>query len=403
MMDVRTEIKRLAAESKEEVLAIRRHLHANPELSFQEEKTAQYIAEHLSKLGIEVQQNIGGHGLVAVIGKGAPEKVLALRADMDALPIQEMNDVSYRSVNQGVMHACGHDVHTACLLGAVGVLKQIEDELKGSIKIIFQPAEEQLPGGASLMIKDGVLKDPEVGQMIGQHVYPELEVGKVGFRSGMYMASTDELHVTVLGKGGHAALPHKIIDPVLITSHMITALQQVVSRRTNPTLPAVLSFGDIHGHGATNVIPDKVELQGTFRTFDENWRAEAHAIMKHMATSLVEGMGGKVDFEIRKGYPFLTNDEVVTAKARSAAEAYLGKENVVDLDLRMTAEDFAYFSQEVPSCFYRLGVRNEDRGITSNLHSSTFDIDETSLEIGAGLMAWIAYSLLQEANEAPAS
>lgn len=403
MMDVRTEIKRLAAESKDEILAIRRHLHANPELSFQEEKTAGYIADQLKKLGVEVQQDVGGYGLVAMIGSGSGEKVLALRADMDALPIQETNDVAYKSVNEGVMHACGHDVHTACLLGAVRVLKQIEGQLNGRIKLIFQPAEEQLPGGASLMIKEGVLQNPEVGKMIGQHVYPDLEVGKVGFRSGMYMASTDELHVTVHGKGGHAALPHKLIDPVLITSHMIVALQQVVSRRTNPTLPAVLSFGDIHGNGATNVIPDKVELQGTFRTFDEIWRMEAHGIMKQIATSVVEGMGGKVDFEIRKGYPFLTNDEVVTGKAKSAAEAYLGKENVVDLDLRMTAEDFAYFSQKVPVCFYRLGVRNEDRGITSNLHTSTFDVDETSLEIGSGLMAWIAYSLLQDANEAPAS
>lgn len=393
-MSVLDNIKSLAAEHASSLLEWRRHLHKHPELSFKEAQTAAYINEYLQSIGIETTTGVGGKGIVATIGSG--EKVIGLRADMDALPIQEENDVDYASVNAGVMHACGHDVHSTCLMGAVTILKQMEDQLPGTIKIVFQPAEEYLPGGAHLMIEDGVLENPTVQHMLGEHVYPELEVGKVGFRSGMYMASTDELHVTVKGKGGHAALPHRVIDPILIASHMIVALQQVVSRKSTPTTPTVLSFGDIHGYGATNVIPDEVKLLGTFRTFDEEWRDEAHQLIRDMARNVVEGMGGEVDFQIKKGYPHLINDPSITEASRSAAQEYLGVENVVDLDLRMTAEDFAYFSQKVPSCFYRLGVRNEARGITSNLHTSTFNVDEDCLEIGAGLMAWLAYKALSD-------
>ena len=292
------------------------------------------------------------------------------------------------------MHACGHDVHTSCLLGAAKILNELKTEFEGTVKLVFQPGEEKLPGGASLMIKENALKNPDADKIIAQHVFPDLEVGKVGYRSGMYMASADEIYVTIKGKGGHAALPHKFIDPILISSHMVVALQQIVSRHTKPDIPVVLSFGKIEGNGATNVIPEEVKLEGTFRCMNEETRFDLHAKMKKMADAIAEGMGGSIDFNIQVGYPFLTNDENTTFKAKQAAELYLGKENVVDLDLRMTAEDFAYYSQIIPGCFYRLGTANKAKGITSGLHTSTFNVDEKSLEIGMGLMAWSAINEL---------
>ena len=276
------------------------------------------------------------------------------------------------------------------MLGAAAILFQLKEDFEGTIKLIFQPGEEKLPGGASLMIKENVLKNPTVNNIFGQHVMPFLPVGKVGFRSGLYMASTDELYVKVIGKGGHGAMPHLNIDPVLISAHIITSLQQIVSRNANPIIPSVLSFGKVIANGATNVIPNEVYMEGTFRTLDEKWRAEAHTKMKLMAEMIAESMGGICEFEIRKGYPFLKNDSALTERAKNYAVEYLGKENVVDLDIWMAAEDFSYFSQELPACFYRLGTRNEERGITSSVHTPTFDIDENALEIGAGLMAWIA-------------
>jgi amidohydrolase len=327
---------------------------------------------------------------VLIEGKNPSKRTIALRADMDALPITEANEVEYKSCNIGVMHACGHDVHTACLLGAAFILNQNKEQFEGTIKLIFQPGEEKLPGGASIMIQEGVLENPKVNSILGQHVMPLIPVGKVGFRSGLYMASTDELYVKVIGKGGHGAMPHLCIDPIAITAQMITSLQQLVSRQANPIIPSVLTFGKVIANGATNVIPNEVYLEGTFRTLDESWRTKAHELMVQTATSIAEGFGGKVEFEIRKGYPFLKNDPIVTAKAREGAEQYLGKENVLDLDIWMAAEDFSYYSQVAPACFYRLGTRNEEKGIVSGVHTSTFDIDENALEIGAGLMAYLA-------------
>lgn len=338
-------------------------------------------------------------GVVALIKGQNPDKcTIALRGDMDALPIQEQNDVPYKSTNNGVMHACGHDVHTSCLLGAAAILHELRNEFSGTIKLIFQPGEEKLPGGASLMIKEGVLQNPAVQTIVGQHVMPLLPAGTVGFRSGLYMASTDEIYVTVKGKGGHGAMPHLNVDPVLITAHLLTALQQLVSRMSNPTIPSVLSFGKVIANGATNVIPNEVKLEGTFRTLNEAWRAEAHERMKKLAEELAASMGGNCEFTICKGYPFLQNNPEVTQRAKAAAIAYLGTDKVVDLDIWMAAEDFAFYSQEVPAVFYRLGTRNEDRGITSSVHTPTFDIDETALETGAGLMAWIALQELQHAG-----
>lgn len=383
-------IKQLAASHLPDTVAVRRHLHAHPELSFQESDTSAFVCSKLDEWGIAYQAGYVKTGIVAHIrGRNPESKVIALRADLDALPITEANDVPYRSKNTGVMHACGHDVHTSCMLGAARILHELRDEWEGTVKLVFQPGEERLPGGASLMIKEGALDTPPASAIFGQHVFPDLEVGKVGFRPGMYMASTDELFMTVHGKGGHAALPHTLIDPVLITAHILTALQQVVSRRARPGVPSVLSFGKVTANGATNIIPDRVELEGTFRTMDEEWRAEAHRIMVETAENLARGMGGTCDFRVERGYPFLVNDEVLTANAQQAAREYLGAENVVDLDMRMTAEDFSYYSQLMPACFYRLGTRNSQRGITSGLHTPTFDVDESCLETGAGLMAWL--------------
>lgn len=384
-------IKQLAQKHSKQIVDIRHHLHQNPELSFEEYNTQKYVLQQLNNMGITDVTPIANTGLVALIkGNNPDSRTIALRGDMDALPIEEQNDVPYKSVNTGVMHACGHDVHTSCLLGAAQILNELKTEFEGTIKLVFQPGEEKLPGGASLMIKEGVLKNPDVKSMIGQHVMPLLPVGTVGFRSGLYMASTDEIYVTVKGKGGHGAMPHLNIDPVLITAHIITSLQQLVSRMANPSIPCVLSFGKVIANGATNVIPNEVKMEGTFRTMDEKWRAEAHQKMKKLAEGIAESMGGSCDFDIHHGYPFLKNNPDVTARAKQAAIVYLGEDKVVDLDIWMAAEDFAFFSQEVPATFYRLGVRNEAKGITSSVHTPTFNIDEEALEIGAGLMAWLA-------------
>lgn len=382
-----------------ELIAIRRHLHMHPELSMQERETSAFIQSKLTEYGIPFSAGIAVHGIVGLIkGKNPESRVVALRADMDALPIVEKNTVDYCSQTPGVMHACGHDVHMTSLLGASKILNELKNEFEGSVRLIFQPSEERFPGGASMMIKEGVLENPVPQQMFGQHVLPTLEAGKVGMKPGKYMASTDEVYLTVKGKGGHGGTPELNVDPVLISAHILVALQQVVSRNLPPQLPAVLSFGRFIAEGRTNIIPNEVKLDGTLRTFDEKWRSEAHRKIEKIATSIAEGMGGECIVFIDKGYPFLVNDDKVTADARQYAIEYLGEENVVDLDMRMTAEDFAYYSQLVPSCFYRLGIRNESRGIIHNLHTDRFDVDESSLEIGAGLMAWMAAKSLMDSN-----
>jgi len=392
---LKEKIKSLAQAYKQEVIDLRRHLHSHPELSFKEYETAAFVAEKLKEIGITEIESKATTGWSALIrGKNPEKKVVALRADMDALPIIEANEVPYKSQNPGVMHACGHDAHTASLLGAAKILNEVRDQFEGTIKLIFQPGEEIIPGGASLMIKDKVLENPRPQYILGQHVMPMIPAGKVGFRSGLYMASADELYLTIKGKGGHGAMPETFIDPVLISAHLLVALQQIVSRVANPKIPSVLSFGRVEALGATNIIPNEVKIQGTFRTLDEAWRAKAHEKMRQIAEGIVEGMGGQLDFEIRKGYPFLKNNPELTARSVDAARDYLGAENVLDLDIWMAAEDFAYFSQEIDGCFYRLGTRNEARGITSGVHTSTFDIEEEALEIGAGLMAWLAVSEL---------
>lgn len=388
-------ICRIARELHKDAVANRRHLHANPELSFKEYNTSAFVAKKITELGIAFEKK-ADTGIVALLkgSKSDSDQVIALRADMDALPITEANDVDYKSQNPGVMHACGHDMHTSSLLATANILNQLKSEFSGTIKFIFQPGEEKVPGGASIMIKEGVLENPRPKHIIGQHVMPELPFGKIGFCEGPYMASSDELYITVKGRGGHGAIPHLNIDPVTITCQLIIALQQIVSRQANPIIPSVLSFGKIIAEGATNVIPDKVEIEGTFRTFNNEWREEAHQRMKKMASGLVEGMGGECDFEIRRGYPVLINEANITREVRQYTEDFLGKENVVDLDPWMPAEDFAFYSQHIPGCFYRIGTGDEANGITSGLHTPTFNIDEKSLETGPGLMAYVALKCL---------
>jgi amidohydrolase len=384
-------IKALSKENFSQTVKIRRYLHQNPELSFQEFETAKFIAKTLKELEIPFQEGVAGTGLVALIkGKNPDKKTIALRADMDALPILEKNDVDYKSKNEGVMHACGHDVHTSSLLSAAAILNKLTDDFEGTIKLIFQPAEEKAPGGASLMIKEGVLENPKVEAILGQHVAPNIPVGKIGFREGMYMASTDEIYIKVIGKGGHGAAPHQTIDPVVIASHIIVGLQQIISRNRNPSFPSVLTFGRFIADGVTNVIPGEVNIEGTYRCMDEDWRAEGLQKMEKMAVGMAEAMGAECVFYVEKGYPFLKNNPEVTKRARKGAAEYVGAENIVDLDLWMGGEDFAYYSQKADACFYRLGTRNEEKGIVSGVHTPTFDIDENALEIGPGLMAYLA-------------
>lgn len=385
------EIKKLASQYAAEITAIRHHIHQNPELSFLEFNTHKYIWQKLDEFGISDKKTIAQTGIIALIkGNNQDKKTIALRADIDALPITETNNASYKSQNAGIMHACGHDVHTSCMLGAIKILNSLKDQFEGTIKIIFQPGEEKLPGGASIIIKEGGLKNPDITNIIGQHVMPLLPVGTVGFRKGLYMASTDEIYMTITGKGGHGAQPHQNIDPITTTAQVISALQQVVSRIAQPTIPSVLSFGKIEANGATNIIPDKVYLEGTFRTLDEKWRENAHKSIVKIAKGVAESLSCKCEIEIKKGYPFLKNDEAFTQKLINFAKEYVGEENVKDLDMWMAAEDFAYYSQVVPACFYRLGTRNESKNIVSNVHTSTFDIDEDAIPTGMGLMAWLA-------------
>lgn len=388
---LKEKIREIARSLQDKAVATRRHLHAHPELSFEETQTAAFVASKLDALGIPYTR-MANTGLVALLEgtKGPSGQVIALRADMDALPITELNDVPYKSQNPGVMHACGHDVHTTSLLGVAEILLQLRHTFAGTVKFIFQPGEETIPGGASMMIAEGVLRNPAPARILGQHVMPELPVGKIGMRPGRYMASADEIYIEVYGKGGHGAMPHTTIDPVIIASHMVLAFQQVVSRNADPTMPSVLSIGKVIADGAHNVIPDKVIIDGTFRTLDETWRFDAHARIRRMAESIAESMGGSCKVDIRVGYPVLINHEELTAEVRALTEEYMGAENVVTLPIWMAAEDFASYSQVSDACFYRLGVGNEERGITSGLHTATFDADEQSLEIGAGLMAWLA-------------
>ncbi len=381
------QIQSLAAQYGGAYTDIRRHIHAHPELSYQEFETSRLVQEHLAALGIPFQV-MAGTGVVGLIEGRHPEKrVVALRADMDALPIQEENDIPYKSVRPGIMHACGHDVHTACLLGAARILHELRSQWEGTVKLIFQPGEEKNPGGASILIREGVLENPRPQSIFGMHVHTTLPVGKLSFRSGMVMASADEIYISIRAKGGHAAAPHLTADPVMIGAQLVVALQQVVSRHNNPFNPSVLSITSFQGGTTTNVIPSEVKLMGTFRAMDEEWRFRAHGLITELATRLVEGMGASIDIRIDVGYPFVLNDEALTEAARSAAMAYVGAGQVEETELRMGAEDFAYYSHRLPGCFFRLGTANPAKGHFTGVHTPTFNIDEDAIPLGMGMMA----------------
>jgi amidohydrolase len=388
---MKNRIKTLAKAYAPEFTAIRRHLHSHPELSFQEFETSALIQQKLTEFGVPFQAGIAGTGIIALIaGKNPASKTIALRADMDALPITEANDVSYKSTNTGVMHACGHDVHTSCVLGATKILNELKDHFEGTIKVLFQPGEEKHPGGASIMIEEGALDNPRPDAILGLHVHPTLEAGKVGFHAGKYMASADEIYITIKSKGGHAAQPHLTVDTILVASQLVVSLQQIISRNNNPFSPSVLSICAFNGGFTTNVIPSEVKLMGTFRAMDETWRFKAHELIRKQAIGIAEAMGATIDIEILVGYPTLYNNEEVTAKATGFATDYLGEAYVGDTEIRMGAEDFAFYSQVVPACFFRLGTGNVARGITSGVHTPTFDVDEQAIEVGIGTMAYLA-------------
>ena len=373
----------------DEIVSIRRYMHMHPELSFQEFETSNYIKSILKSWDINFLDGYANTGiLVNLEGKEPSSRVIALRADFDALPILEENDVEYKSKNEGIMHACGHDAHTASMLGALKILHTTKDHWRGTIKFIFQPAEERLPGGAKQMIEEGVLENPNVQHVIAQHVLPELEVGKVGFRCGTYMASTDELYITISGKGGHAAIPSSYNNPIIASSELVLDLNQYF----NDKVDAIFAIGYIDGTGSTNIIPNEVNLMGTFRALDESFRFEAHNHMNRIVDQVAKKYNIKIDLNIKKGYPALNNDIQFTLNQINKTKEFLGEKNVIDLPIRMTAEDFSYFANAVPSCFYRLGTGNKDKGLIHGLHTSKFNIDEDSLKIGMGLMAFLAIS-----------
>jgi len=385
-------IKALAKQYAPEFIEVRHHLHAHPELSYQEFETSRFVQQKLASYNIpfEVKATTGIIGLIK--GKNPHSRVVALRADMDALPINEQNDVPYKSTKQGVMHACGHDVHTTCLLGAAKILNETKNDWEGTVKLIFQPGEEKNPGGASLLIKEGVLENPKPEGIFALHVNPQLEVGKLSFRSGKVMASADEIYITIKSKGGHAAAPQLTVDTILVASHLIVALQQVVSRNKDPFSPSVLSITSFQGGFTTNVIPSEVKLMGTFRAMDEEWRFKAHDIIRKLATELVHSMGAEIDLHIDVGYPTVYNNEQLNVSAKKIAEQYMDASNVEETEIRMGAEDFGYYSQLIPGCFFRLGTGNKAKGITAGVHTPRFNIDEEAIEIGMGMMAVLGAS-----------
>lgn len=392
MSTLKEQIKARSAAYFSYFVDVRHHLHAHPELSYQEFETSRFIQDQLTSFGIEYQL-MGGTGVVALIhGKNPSKRVIALRADIDALPIDEENDVPYKSMNKGVMHACGHDVHTTCLLGAARILHELSGEWEGTVKLIFQPGEERNPGGASILIKEGVLQNPAPSAIFGLHVHSGLQAGQFSFRSGKVMASADELYFTIKGKGGHAAAPHLTVDTVLVASQIVVALQQVISRNNDPFSPSVLSICAIHGGHTTNVIPSEVKLMGTFRALDEGWRFKAHELIKRVAQSTATGMGASVDIHIDIGYPAVTNDEQLYVAARKLAEDFAGAAHIETTEMRMGAEDFGYYSQVIPGCFFRLGTGNMAKGITAGVHTPLFNVDESAIKNGMEMMAWLGAS-----------
>lgn len=393
---MKEKIKQLAQENAEEIIGYRRWLHQHPELSQQEVGTMNFVAEKLRSFGLEPRTGIGKTGCMAMIrgGQDLDSYCVALRADYDALPITEATGLPFASQNPGVMHACGHDMHTSSLLGAAKILSQIKDQLRGSVMVIFEPSEELYPGGARMMMDDGLFDEVVPNEIYSFHCLPEMDYGKVGMRKGKYMASTDELYWTVKGVGGHGATPHLSVDPILIASHIVVALQQLVSRNASPMMPTTLSFGKFIGSGRTNIIPDEVKMEGIIRTFDEQWRLECHEKIRKISCGIAESMGGECDLFIDYGYPYVFNDDACTQQVYDNAVDYLGKEKVEWLDMRMTAEDFAFFAQKIPACYFRVGIHIPDTPFC-NLHRPNLMVDERSIELASGLEAYNVWKALE--------
>ncbi len=391
---LKEKIKELAEKYAPEFKEVRHHLHANPELSYVEFETSKFVQKKLAEFGIpfEVMATTGVVGLIK--GKNPDKRIIAIRADMDALPIKEENNVPYKSKTEGVMHACGHDVHTTCLLGASKILNELKNEWEGTVKLIFQPGEEKNPGGASYMIRDGVLENPKPEAIFAMHVHPQLPVGKISFRAGKIMASADEIYMTIKGKGGHAASPHETVDTILVASQLIVSLQQLISRNCNPFSPSVLSITSFQGGHTTNVIPNEVKLMGTFRAMDEEWRLKAHGLITKQSQELVRSMGADIDIHIDLGYPTVYNNESLHTVATELGSQFLGTEHVEETEMRMGAEDFGYYAQIIPACFYRVGVMNKEKGIMSGVHTPTFNIDEDAIETGMGFMAFVGVNAM---------
>jgi amidohydrolase len=386
-----------AREIKPEIIRLRRHFHINPELSFEEYETSAYISSFLEENGIRYRKNIAGTGIIGEIKGSLPGgKVIAIRAEMDALPVTERNDTPYKSQKPGRMHACGHDAHLAMLMATAKLMNGLKDQIAGTILLIFQPGEELAPGGARLMIESGAFNHPHPEIVLAQHVLPELETGKVGYRAGKYMASSDEIYITVSGKGGHAALPGASTDQIYIASKLIVSLKETVAaKQKENNIPTVLGIGRIRGDGATNVIPEKVEIAGTFRTFDEKWRADAKEVIKMISSGIAEEYGVTIDVRVVEGYPVLINDEKLTAMAIGLSTELLGKDKVETFGLRMSSEDFAFFTESFPSLYLRAGIRASG-SVIRNLHSPDFDIDEEGLITGVANMCWLAVNFLKD-------
>lgn len=389
-------IKGYAREYSAEVIGWRRHLHRHPELSQQEFGTMAFVADRLRDMGLQPQTGIGKTGVMAMIRGGIDPDgyCVALRADYDALPLTEATGLPFASENEGVMHACGHDMHTSSLLGAAKILTSIRERLKGSVMLIFEPSEEMYPGGARMMMDDGLFNAVMPNEIYSFHCLPEMEVGRIGMKKGRYMASTDELYWTVKGKGGHGATPHMSVDPILIASHIVVALQQLVSRNAPPMMPTVLSFGKFIGQGRTNIIPDEVKMEGIIRTFDPQWRLDCHEKIRKMSCGIAESMGGQCDLFIDFGYPPVINDDACTQQVHDNGVDYLGADNVDWLDLRMTAEDFAFFAQKIPACYFRVGIHVPGTPYC-NLHRPDLLVDERSMEIASGFEAYNAFMALE--------
>lgn len=395
MAGIKEIILEKSAELKEEVISLRRHFHRNPELSFEETETSQFICNWFVKNGISFRKGIAGSGIIGTIkGNGNGSKIIALRAEMDALPITERNKTEYSSLNSGKMHACGHDAHMAMLLGTTKLLDSIRNQFGGTVLLIFQPGEEKSPGGARLVIESGELNNPKPDIVITQHILPELETGKVGYKAGRYMASCDEIYITVTGKGGHAALPGLTTDQIYIASNLVIRLKNgMLAQQAKNKIPTVLGIGRISGEGATNIIPENVFIAGTFRTFNEKWRTEGLTLIRFLSAETAKEFGVVIDVNIAEGYPVLFNDENLTSKAIEFSEVLLGKDKIETIDFRMSSDDFSFYSALAPSLYYRIGIRKKDTEMLK-LHTSDFDIDEDGLETGVANLSWLVYNFL---------